>query len=545
MKKLKGTAYIELIDEKTGEVENVKEDNMLTNALNHMFNEGMFNHCAYYNSSSTSSYNSKHYLWDPDFFFPLIQNTIGGILLFSDNIPEDPEQIYAPADAHCIGYASIDGYNKTNTFRGSFNPAESGYLENGYRFVWNFTTSQANGEIKCLGLTTPFGGKYGYGMSLDTTARETVQTTCNSHVDKTAADSRWLRIGPFFAPGTVYRSGGSTDSRYGSNKDILWKSYFTDNTFETLQISKYNASNNELTLIGKRPNSNSLLKKFSISTPFWANNLINIYCHDNGSLSSSERSDIYNYSGSYIQFIYDFDDSSNQEGYLYLLSLHKANHDSNRGKLIYLMKINLDDGTIVFEKTISLSNFTPPYTDSHSSNYPIRYGCVRNNSLYLTQSHRTINGISGDGYTILKINLDTEEQTKIELPKYKNNSWNFSSELYNHALFKIKGRIISPLGYILDSNDNILYYPVISSEDSSSNTSIYSFGNYNTQTGYPLTNMFTYSYIGGSTSSSDQYTNCGVSFYTPCLFTINNLTTPITKTQDKAMKITYILREEE
>ena len=42
--------------------------------------------------------------------------------------------------------------------RGSMNQTESKKIDNGYRFVWDFTTSQANGTISCVALTHKFGG---------------------------------------------------------------------------------------------------------------------------------------------------------------------------------------------------------------------------------------------------------------------------------------------------------------------------------------------------------------------------------------------------
>ena len=42
--------------------------------------------------------------------------------------------------------------------RGSMNQTESKKIDNGYRFVWDFITSQANGTISCVALTHKFGG---------------------------------------------------------------------------------------------------------------------------------------------------------------------------------------------------------------------------------------------------------------------------------------------------------------------------------------------------------------------------------------------------
>lgn len=541
MKKLKGTAYIELIDEKTGEVESIKEDNMLTNALNYLFNETAFNRAAHktiYTGSNT--YNYDRYSWDIDFFTPLPENTIGGILLFSDNIPEDPEQVYAPGDAHCIGYGSTDSYGGTNTFRGSYNKSESGYLDegNGYRFVWNFSTSQGNGEIKSLALTTPFGGRFGYGMSLDTEHRENAQSRCYSDVDKTNETSDWYKLGPFFAPSVLSRRNGSvSNSLQAINYNTGWWSNFNSSSdnLNTYGIGKYNASTNEITLVGKIPKEYKQINYTNVNISLFQENLSKI-CSKITTLLSNQYY--------YIQEIYDFEDITNENGYLYLLATNGNDSTANRYKIIYCVKINLDDYSIVFEKTINLNDFVVNASQLWGYSVALDIGCVRNNCLYLKQYPKTYQGVNGDGYTILKINLDTDEQTKIILPKYKDNLFNNANNIltyYGHQMFLLEERIIVPQGYIIDLNDEVLYYPIWSQTSSANNDQVSSFARQTVRAGQHDSRLFVIS----NASAYYNDTSVGITLYTPCLFTINNLQTPITKTQDKAMKITYILREEE
>ena len=65
---------------------------------------------------------------------------------------------YAPSANPCVGYASNDVNATTNIMRGSMNLTETKKLDNGYRFVWDFTTSQANGTISCIALTHKWAG---------------------------------------------------------------------------------------------------------------------------------------------------------------------------------------------------------------------------------------------------------------------------------------------------------------------------------------------------------------------------------------------------
>ena len=67
--------------------------------------------------------------------------------------------IYAPLTNPLIGYASDDANNTTDVRRGSRNLTESKIIDGGYRFVWDFATSQANGTISAICLTNTLAGK--------------------------------------------------------------------------------------------------------------------------------------------------------------------------------------------------------------------------------------------------------------------------------------------------------------------------------------------------------------------------------------------------
>ena len=62
-----------------------------------------------------------------------------------------------------VAYASNNVNSTANTARGSMNLTESKALENGYKFVWEFTPSQGNGTIAAAALTSALGGQNGYG----------------------------------------------------------------------------------------------------------------------------------------------------------------------------------------------------------------------------------------------------------------------------------------------------------------------------------------------------------------------------------------------
>lgn len=154
--KLKGTMVMELTDVNTSEVETITEENMVTNAVNDIlgFNPmGVFYCEAEY---------STGLVWTGN-LLPICPNMIGGILLFSKTLEENADNIFAKSDNLPVAYASNNVNSTANTARGSLNLTESKKLDNGYKFVWEFTPSQGNGTIAAVALTSALGGQNGFG----------------------------------------------------------------------------------------------------------------------------------------------------------------------------------------------------------------------------------------------------------------------------------------------------------------------------------------------------------------------------------------------
>lgn len=143
---LKGTATIELTNA-DGSKEIIKHDNMITNALSDM--------CLSLRGE-TAAILKMTSLGDN-----YAQTMFGGLLLFDEELNSDPNDYQIPT-AKITGYASQDAYAGLDLSRGSFNQSEGGVQADGsYKFVWDFSTSQANGTIKSLGLCPNVMGKIG------------------------------------------------------------------------------------------------------------------------------------------------------------------------------------------------------------------------------------------------------------------------------------------------------------------------------------------------------------------------------------------------
>ena len=152
--RLKGTMVMELTDAQTGEVETVTEENMITNAVNNIL--GMNPMGVFYSEENLADVLA----WNGT-MLPICPNMVGGILLFSRTLEEDADIMYADSDNLPVAYASNNVNSTANMARGSLNLTESKALENGYKFVWEFTPSQGNGTIAAVALTSAQGGQNG------------------------------------------------------------------------------------------------------------------------------------------------------------------------------------------------------------------------------------------------------------------------------------------------------------------------------------------------------------------------------------------------
>ena len=148
---LKGKSVIELTDVRTGQVEVYEDTNLVTEAVMDVLNTnimGMLYNNTTFNGSSGDAW-----------MLPIKKNIMGGILLYQNPLEERPDNIYAPMSNPLIGYASDDANNTEDVRRGSRNLTESKVVDGGFRFVWDFATSQANGTISAICLSNTLAGK--------------------------------------------------------------------------------------------------------------------------------------------------------------------------------------------------------------------------------------------------------------------------------------------------------------------------------------------------------------------------------------------------
>lgn len=128
---------------------------MVTNAIANLANPPSI--VRYFSGASTP--------YMPGCLLPLLDTCFSSILLFQENLEENPNNFIPNlSKQHNIGYA-VNPYSGTNPLRGTLNSAETKDLENGRRYVWDFGTDKANGTIRSIGMTNYHRGFHGLKKS--------------------------------------------------------------------------------------------------------------------------------------------------------------------------------------------------------------------------------------------------------------------------------------------------------------------------------------------------------------------------------------------
>ena len=149
--KLHGHTQILLRDVRTGKVERVEHDNTFTDGIESYSRDlGCFVNSPFMNDTVRG-----RALW---------KTLIGGILLFDTALPTSPDAKYMPAGTSMTANGSYGVTNAgTPVELGSFNSVESVEGANSVSLVYDWATSQGNGTIASVALTTQDGGYIGYG----------------------------------------------------------------------------------------------------------------------------------------------------------------------------------------------------------------------------------------------------------------------------------------------------------------------------------------------------------------------------------------------
>lgn len=465
---LKGKMTIELTDVNTGEKETIEEENMVTNALAEIFSP--LGHLM--NADSIYNQNNMYY-----------QKFLGGLLLFDKPIEEDANQLYAPANANLVGCAVFNTQNNTTgKMRGGYNQTESEFnsKQRYMKFVYDFSTSQANGTISCVSLTHQQGGYTSYGSS-DAVIQS--QSLCVSP---------YSSVLHYAYPNCT---GGNTGDQYsGYTVGTTELLFLLDVDNDVAYYFKIN-STTKISIIKRR----MYLKSVSIfENPYSQKYKLEETELDDLSISLSTQ---------YISFNFDTKDEC-----LYICS--SANYSTASNGSYQITRIRLRD-----------------------------YGITQWNMTNTANENINTNGMRFaycyDGYVYLRGYNSPYETYKVEIGNAANIVKIKRSGMSSNdgvPVFAINGRI-----YYQYFNGSNAHLYILNTETNellkTENYCIYTTSNSPAYT--PVRNHQMLYYCSyGSWSTGPFFIMANY------LATINNLSEPVTKTADKTMKITYTIQEQ-
>ena len=443
---LKGYTKIELTNVHTGEKEVVEKHNLITNNLARYFEK-----MCLFNGLSYGKY----------LMCPLYNKGMGGIVLLSDPITEDADSFHIPYPSADIltGCAHNAVNTGTNTKIGSRNLSESMVLDNGYKYVWDFGTSQANGVISTVALTNAY--------------------VCNY-------------------PGSVFAYPQAfTMVKFNKESTDLWE-YLTDYDFDqniatvirvidssTVKVIKYKFDLSTVHLLDGGENPNLVISQLKLSE------------------TSVQSSLTLNVDGFWLD---GFD------GYYYYIHVESL----TKQRIARMSKDTLQIDTFYGLTEINLNFYSSTYTQRR---YISKYCAIANGYLYTP---------GGYGENYQKVNLsDLSNIVKIT----------GSDKLHIDSECASDGKLIYVAGNVLFPDDTFIHYSYDSSGGVCSGFWSGENVGYNQQK-IIMSKNGECLYV----DSSRWYAKFGYCMNNLC--TINNLETPVTKTADKTMKITYTITEE-
>lgn len=443
---LKGHTKIELTNVHTGQKEVVEHHNMITNVMQDM-NRRVYG----VNGMDTFLYMyAKQFIGAND---PFWKAMFSGIILFEDSLSDNADEYIFPAGNNVTACGDIertktqDMTDPSCSVMGNFNADESVLKDNMAKMVYDFSTSQGNGQISSIALCNKLLSRscYNYGSNMSG-----VQLYSTSEYER-------INAGRLLMTKNCILKGHIADSswlvRDGNNYTISF--FYHDTEKMSIQMST-------------RINYNTLIRynEKSITVDLGAGD----YSYN---FRIDDKNIIIFYSGTTRKFKYVcLTDGSVYEkdcpqGYDAVVPFDGYFVGIKKVDTTYNYSVIKDDGLVLFENILNTANLS-----SCTGMFGDRYVLFHSNAIYFMID--VLSGGVSKFYTNISSSFDDYGANGTSTPVFS----------------------------------NILH-------------------------------------IYGSNWSSDHYWPSRTCFSTwqPWLTTKNNLETPVTKTADKTMKVTYTLTE--
>lgn len=412
---------------------------------------------------------------------PYYKNLLGGILCFDKEIPENANDYYPPADASLVGCAAYGVQNNTkNTFRGGFNQTES----------------EINLKDRYV--------KYVYDFATSQ-ANGTIASVCLTHKNggftsygsKNVSYNRDYPLMQSIAEDSlqyVYpdRTGANTSSKYSGmtmgktelifviDRDKDCAYYFKIMDSKHIHITKRRTFLKSVSILDNVYNSKPLIEEIEVPE-----------------LGTDLRIGYWGY---------NYDPVTDC---LYICTYKDYRVDPNTAYLV--TEIKMDTWKV---KQYEVTNTTGKYLRSDSSW-----------QMFVTDGYLYVKGYESP-YELYKIQM-TNPANVVKFTRTNVSSINGVPK------FVINGRI-----YYENGNDQLLIADTATNEIMPPEAQSLFNSSYNLNVTPVRNEPLIYFADYGTWSTAGWYMMCNY------LATINNLDTPVTKTADKTMKITYILQEQ-
>ena len=556
---LKGKTIIELTDTNTGGVERYEDNNLVTEVIADIILRrkaylGFSNGQGYARSDKRSSFTTM---------FPLYERFFGGIMLFSNAVDETRK--FLNGNDVIVGSATYgNAYSGLDPLVGSFNEVESevNETEKYVKYVYDFATNQGNGTIStvCLGnyhyikhllFGTNYNGDYGETQLANVlNAPFNIGGWCNGLQSEYNPNFVLFPTGVTFetdgsgvphdyevAQNTCYESPLVYDDVKGHLITVEYVSSLgtpsSSNKIDTLRLHVYDIGFNNLNLFTGTDNCSrySRLKPNEIFTKdFSVDNYGSYGYHQLRTYNTNQC--CYDKSTGYAYVLGDVNQNAIRFwNNLAVMTLYGFNLNVEYYEDIALEKFEITNTTGV---TIFLASCYS--TDSSWRKFTVKDGYMY---VPLGTDYSSTGGMA-------KINI--KDSTDVTL---------IPSE-YHKFVCDVQGDFL----YLGKSNayygtDTVKVYNTKTGEIKETRVKYGSCSH--TKKSIPFKNNDAYVFLTGgygtqsnmgevlptnSTDGSRLYWYGTVCSRNDYLATINNLDKPVTKTSDKTMKITYILREE-
>lgn len=461
---LKGNTKIELTDVNTGKKQVIKKHNLITNAVNEIFNMpfGIDN-----DYTTNNTVDISH---NPETF----KDLFGGIMLFDSEITENANTLFPSYTSNMIGCGAADSSIATseNKFMGSYNSNESEFniANKMLKLVYDYTTSQANGTINSICLTDLFSG-YGlynanliYSLSADKRVSKTIDRIKNISNIKDSTDN------------IAFNSNYEYLAAVDVDNEVLYSLVFVNSTNIILRT-----------------------RRFSVK---------NIYLIDNSCVKIQDIPIVLPI-GISTKCDYNYDRSDNC---IYISTTGTTSDTIQPNSTFYTFKITL------------LGNVTQ-YSVINTTNVSLRIG---GGSATVHAAY----SLCHNGYIYLLSNND--HAYSIQLSNSSNYFDHGSIESSIHPRYGINGIVVWN-NYASSGSRIYTTHQGFAGKKSSGRNQL---GDRAYKAFIPVINHPMYYLI-------TEFSNAACNFYRESGFflTINNLPSPITKTNAQTMKITYTLQE--